>query len=56
MIILIVTGEGKTEDKEREEKNKSRLSMIEEREKIEGKNKSLLSMIEEREIEGLILS
>jgi hypothetical protein len=31
MIILIVTGEGKTE-----EKNKSLLSMIEEREETEG--------------------
>ena len=36
MIILIVTGEGETEEVEKEEKNKSLLSMIEEREETEG--------------------
>ena len=45
MIILIVTGEGEIEDKEREEVER------------EEKNKSLLSMIEDREeTEGLTLS
>ena len=45
MIIMIKTGEGEIEDKEREEKNKSLLSMIEEREETEGLTLSLWKIL-----------